>query len=75
MKYVYIIILLVAIGGLTPFSVQAQDAIHIGTRHALFSQLLNEERAYWVYEPERQAGDSIRNLLFFIYWMGMSFFI
>lgn len=50
------------IGGLTPFSVQAQDAIHIGTRHILFSQLLNEERAYWVYEPERQAGDSIRNL-------------
>lgn len=50
------------IGGLTPFSVQAQDAIHIGTRHTLFSQLLNEERAYWVYEPERQAGDSIRNL-------------
>ena len=62
MKYVYIIILLVAIRGLTPFSVQAQDAIHIGTRHTLFSQLLNEERAYWVYEPERQAGDSIRNL-------------
>lgn len=61
MKYVYIIILLVVIGGLTPFSVQAQDAIHIGTRHTLFSQLLNEERAYWVYEPERQAGDSIRN--------------
>ena len=50
------------IGGLTPFSVQAQDAIHIGTRHTLFSQILNEERAYWVYEPERQAGDSIRNL-------------
>ena len=41
---------------------QAQDAVHIGTRHNLFSQLLNEERAYWVYEPERQAGDSIRNL-------------
>lgn len=61
MKYVYIIILLVVIGGLTPFSVQAQDAIHIGTRHTLFSQILNEERAYWVYEPERQAGDSIRN--------------
>ncbi|WP_322933453.1 alpha/beta hydrolase [Bacteroides sp. CG01] len=62
MKYVYIIILLVVIGGLTPFSVQAQDSIHIGTRHTLFSQILNEERAYWVYEPERQAGDSIRNL-------------
>ena len=62
MKYVYIIILLVVIGGLTPFSVQAQDAIHIGTRHTLFSQILNEERAYWVYGPERQAGDSIRNL-------------
>ena len=62
MKYVYIIILLVVIGGLTPFSVQAQDAIHIGTRHTLFSQILNEERTYWVYEPERQAGDSIRNL-------------
>lgn len=50
------------IGGLTPFSVQAQDAIHIGTRYTLFSQILNEERGYWVYEPERQAGDSIRNL-------------
>ena len=62
MKYVYIIILLVVIGGLTPFSVQAQDAIHIGTRHTLVSQILNEERTYWVYEPERQAGDSIRNL-------------
>ncbi len=62
MKYVYIIILLVVIGGLTPFSVQAQDAIHIGTRYTLFSQILNEERGYWVYEPERQAGDSIRNL-------------
>ena len=61
MKYVYIIILLVVIGGLTPFSVQAQGSIHIGTRHTLFSQLLNEERAYWVYEPERQVGDSIRN--------------
>ena len=41
MKYVYIIILLVAIGGLIPFSVQVQDAIHIGTRHTLFSQILN----------------------------------
>ena len=75
MKYVYIIILLVAIGGLTPFSVQAQDAIHIGTRHTLFSQILNEERGYWVYEPERQAGDSVRNLPVLYYWMGMSFFI
>lgn len=62
MKYAYIIILLVVTGGLIPFSVQAQDSIHIGTRHTLFSQILNEERTYWVYEPERQAGDSIRNL-------------
>lgn len=61
MKYLYIV-LLVVIGSVIPFTIQAQDSIHIGTRHTLFSQILNEERAYWIYKPEESAGDSAGNL-------------
>lgn len=61
MKYLYIVLLAV-IGSVIPFTIQAQDSIHIGTRHTLFSQILNEERAYWIYKPEESAGDSVGNL-------------
>lgn len=61
MKYLYIVLLAV-IGSVIPFTIQAQDSIHIGTRHTLFSQILNEERTYWIYKPEESAGDSVGNL-------------
>ncbi len=34
----------------------AQQTITIGTQHTLFSKILNEERAYWIYVPETEPG-------------------
>lgn len=60
MKFLYIL-LLVVIKGIIPLTAQEQDFIHLGTRHTIFSQILNEERTYWIYEPEGQPGELTRN--------------
>ena len=56
MKILYII-LFIQIGWIFPLSAQKQDSIYIGTRHTLFSEILNEERKYWIYVPETKAGE------------------
>ena len=56
MKILYII-LFIQIGWIFPLSAQKQDSIYIGTRHTLFSEILNEERKYWIYIPETKAGE------------------
>ena len=39
------------------FPLRAQEAISIGTRHTLFSHVLNEAREYWVYVPATRPGE------------------
>ena len=56
MKSFYIV-LLITITWTSSLPVQGQDSINIGTRHSLFSNILNEERMYWIYEPEKQPGE------------------
>ena len=56
MKILYII-LFIQIGWIFPLSAQKQDSIYIGTRHTLFSEILNEDRKYWIYVPETKAGE------------------
>lgn len=51
MKSFYIV-LLITITWTSSLPVQGQDSINIGTRHSLFSNILNEERMYWIYKPE-----------------------
>lgn len=43
MKSFYIV-LLITIAWTSSLPVQGQDSINIGTRHSLFSNILNEER-------------------------------
>lgn len=74
MKILYII-LFIQIGWIFPLSAQKQDSIYIGTRHTLFSEILNEERKYWIYVPETKAGEKERLIRFFIYWMEIPSFI
>ena len=47
MKKLYII-LFIQIGWIFLLP-QKQDSIYIGTRHTLFSEILNEEKKYWIY--------------------------
>ena len=61
MKILYII-LFIQIGWIFPLSAQKQDSIYIGTRHTLFSEILNEERKYWIYVPETKAGEKRKGL-------------
>ena len=56
------------------FRVQGQETISIGERHTLFSRLLNEERAYWVYQPEKRPGETERNYPVLYLLDGDSFF-
>ena len=56
MKSLYIV-LLITIAWTSSLPIQGQDSINIGTRHSLFSNILNEERMYWIYEPEKQPGE------------------
>lgn len=46
MKKILLSILLII-----PMSVFAQDIISIGSKHAMFSKVLDEERPYWIYLP------------------------
>lgn len=51
MKILYTL-LFIQMGWILPLSAQKQDSIYIGTRHSLFSEILNEERSFWIYVPE-----------------------
>ena len=48
MRSLHILFILVVVTWLG-FPLRAQEAISIGTRHTLFSHVLNEAREYWVY--------------------------
>lgn len=77
MKILYII-LFIQIGWIFPLSAQKQDSIYIGTRHTLFSEILNEERKYWIYVPETCRPKLVKKerlIRFFIYWMEIPSFI
>ena len=50
MRSLHILFILVVVTWLG-FPLRAQEAISIGTRHTLFSHVLNEAREYWVYVP------------------------
>lgn len=54
--------------------VKAQEAISIGTRYCLFSQVLNEKRDYWVYKPETCPGEPERSYPVLYLLDGDSFF-
>ena len=56
------------------FRAQGQETISIGERHTLFSRLLNEERAYWVYQPEKRPGETEQNYPVLYLLDGDSFF-
>lgn len=56
MKAVYILFVFL-LNSLFPSPVEAQETISIGTRRSLFSRILNEERNYWIYLPEKQQGE------------------
>ena len=58
MKILYII-LFIQIGWIFPLSAQKQDSIYIGTRHTEFSEILNEERKYWIARMGKQAAMDI----------------
>lgn len=56
MRSLHILFILVVVTWLG-FPLRAQEAISIGTRHTLFSHVLNEVREYWVYVPATRPGD------------------
>lgn len=72
MKSFYIV-LLITITWTSSLPVQGQDSINIGTRHSLFSNILNEERMYWIYEPENNRAKKKKTTRFSTYWMEMHF--
>ena len=55
MRSLHILFILVVVTWLG-FPLRAQEAISIGTRHTLFSHVLNEAREYWVYVPATRPG-------------------
>ena len=56
MRSLHILFILVVVTWLG-FPLRAQEAISIGTRHTLFSHVLNEAREYWVYVPATRPGE------------------
>ena len=74
MKKLYII-LFIQIGWIFPLSAQKQDSIYIGTRHTLFSEILNEERniGFMYLRPKQVKKEGL--IRFFIYWMEIPSFI
>ena len=56
MRSLHILFILVVVTWLG-FPLRAQEAISIGTRHTLFSHVLNEVREYWVYVPAIRPGE------------------
>ena len=75
MRSLHILFILVVVTWLG-FPLRAQEAISIGTRHTLFSHVLNEAREYWVYVPATRPGEKKRKVIrFFICWTVILFFI
>lgn len=67
MRSLHILFILVVVTWLG-FPLRAQEAISIGTRHTLFSHVLNEAREYWVYVPATRPGEKRKVIRFFICW-------
>ena len=74
MKKLYII-LFIQIGWIFPLSAQKQDSIYIGTRHTLFSEILNEEKNIGFMYLRPKLVKKERLIRFFIYWMEIPSFI
>lgn len=55
-------------------SALGQSTISIGTSHTLFSQILNEERTYWIYEPEGYSPEDSKSYPVLYLLDGDSFF-
>lgn len=68
------ILFIILISLLFSLPLKAQETISIGTRHTLFSRILNEERNYWVYVPEKQPGEPERSYPVLYLLDGDSFF-
>ncbi len=68
------ILFIMLVGGMFFFPTKAQETISIGTRYCIFSQVLNEERDYWIYKPETQPGESERSYPVLYLLDGDSFF-
>lgn len=65
---------IVCICFLFPCLAWGQEAICIGTQHTLFSQVLQEERTYWVHVPADYDRDSTRTYPVIYLLDGDSFF-
>lgn len=68
------ILYLIILSTLFSISLSAQETMAIGTRHTLFSQLLNEEREYWVYVPEHKPEEAAKSYPVLYLLDGDSFF-
>lgn len=68
------ILYLIILSTLFSISLSAQETMAIGTRHTLFSQLLNEEREYWVYVPEHKPEEAAESYPVLYLLDGDSFF-
>ena len=55
------LLLLIQIECIFSLPTYGQDSINIGNRHSLFSNILNEERSYWIYKPEQRPGESAQD--------------
>lgn len=55
------LLLLIQIECIFSLPIYGQDSINIGNRHSLFSNILNEERSYWIYKPEQRPGESAQD--------------
>lgn len=73
MKGWYILFVML-FSGVFLFPAKAQETISIGTRHCMFSQVLNEERDYWVYKSETLPGEPERSYPVLYLLDGDSFF-
>lgn len=54
-------LLLIQIECIFSLPIYGQDSINIENRHSLFSNILNEERSYWIYKPEQRPGESAQD--------------
>lgn len=73
MRSLYILSI-VCVSVLWGFPAEAQEVITIGTRHTLFSHILEEEREYWVYVPENQSVETEKKYPVLYLLDGDSFF-
>lgn len=68
------VLYLILLSILFSVSLKAQETITIGTRHTVFSLILNEEREYWVYIPEQHKGETTTSYPVLYLLDGDSFF-